>query len=163
MTCWLPEEGWLVCCLLWKVLSPGALVPRLQTNPIQACPSSGLIPSPCGTWCRGSSSPSLGSGVCWAPRDKLSGSDPVRPATYLQPLLWTLAFPAVLYENGVLPWQMPPKNHPYINFNGTEKLMFFFKKLRNIPQSDWNQFLSFLLLLLLIRSRHITPKLQFIQ
>lgn len=141
-----PRGG--LACLLRRVLSPGHLVPQLQTNPVQAWPSSGLTLSPHGPWCRGSSTSSLGSGLCWAPRDKLS--EPVRPAPCSQPPrsrgetascqhpLWSLASPAVPVRMGSFPGRCCQKTRPYIHFKGTEKYLSFFKKLQNIPQNDWN-------------------------
>lgn len=137
-----------LACLLRKVLSPRQLVPQLQTNPVQAWPSSGLTLSPHGPWCRGSSTSSLGSGFCWAPCDKLS--DQVRPAPCLQPprsrgetasgrhLLWNLASPAIPVRMGSFPSRCHQKTHPYIRFKGREKYLSFLKKLQNIPQNNWN-------------------------
>lgn len=69
--------------------SPWSLAPQLQTNPIQAWPSSGPImshPWDGGEGMRGGCTPGLNPVVCCATGYQPCGSDPVSFATCFQPL-----------------------------------------------------------------------------
>lgn len=88
-TCWPPGgegPGWSAAA---EGTSPWSLAPQLQTNPIQAWPSSGPImshPWDGGEGMRGGCTPGLNPVVCCATGHQPCGSDPASFITCFQPL-----------------------------------------------------------------------------
>ena len=118
-----PRGG--LACLLRKVLSPQHLVPQLQTNPIRAWPSSGLILSPHGPW-SGKQHVQPGFrfplGSTWQtvwPSEACSlppaPTEPWGDSQHQAPPLKS-CFSCRPCEDGVLPRQMPSKNSSIYTF-----------------------------------------------